>query len=769
MLHQQMSRWSSSLPKDGVTGQDAGSQDVTMEEPETCAPSSSSKGIQKSEFEEEEGKVGVEETPAPRRRPIKLGSAHLHILRAVADADAANWSSLQAAIDEANESGRAKSELVGRLSQLAEARLASKEAAMRKADEHVDHARKVADAENNYRAGLDEEMIRLEKFNPVGPRSNVPLISGERLTREIAEGKPIWQARRDHRARERAARHRKIENAEARKGLSANQANEGPLFDKDPSEGGQALDDELARRSREELKAFRRALKEEDPRTSKSKPRKPDSERRRKLKKQRRKERKRNKRDDAERDSNHAIAHSLAHLTQTAGGHFAYSMLKKRHVASFSPGLLITFCCQVIGNSHLVHALPQMAWLVTLFAILASFTTTSTDGYLERNRLRKRRGASFSPGLPVALCCLVIGSSHMVQALPQKVRLVILFAILASFTLRAWQPLLSPNRVRRHGVRQPKHQQSPTMERKPRQCNGLRVPVASFSPRYLFGLCSWILTMGASAQQVATEEATPSGEEEALDALPVLFGILLACFAMMAFCQSVCCPMGHDRPRSTFKHGQLRRVGGARKKVRFRLPRASPRVATEVPFLGGPRAAKRQHPIDKPHRFATIQGRHEYEQEGFALLRSRYSQSTANSYKSQFAWWTLFCRRRGEEPIRYITSYDRQEEQLVLDYLVHCSTNESKAPGTIKLRLAAIRHALDTRFPRSTSTDATRASGSSRYPKAVRDKGKKKTSHSGNAEVARETPSIRQNRRGQSPLGSSYPGILFPAPCLGVP
>lgn len=41
--------------------------------------------------------------------------------------------------------------------------------------------------------------------------------------------------------------------------------------------------------------------------------------------------------------------------------------------------------------------------------------------------------------------------------------------------------------------------------------------------------------------------------------------------------------------------------------------------------------------------------------------------------------------------MRHVPAYNRAEEQLVLDYLVHCSSNETKAPGTIKLRLAAIR------------------------------------------------------------------------------
>ena len=174
---------------------------------------------------------------------------------------------------------------------------------------------------------------------------NVPLISKERLEREIASGRPIWQARREHRARERAAKKRLEDNANARRNLSANQASEGPLFDTDPQEGGQALDDEMARRARAELKEFRTLLKTEASSAKTGKSRPPDSDRRRKLKKQRRKEKKRNKKDDAERDSNHAIAH----LLRPQGGHHHPSGLQRQggtqgSEASFSPGTLGLNC-----------------------------------------------------------------------------------------------------------------------------------------------------------------------------------------------------------------------------------------------------------------------------------------------------------------------------------------------------------------------------------------------------------------------------------------
>lgn len=293
--------------------------------------------VMKGEIEEvaAESKVLVEDAP-PRRKPIKLGSAHLHILKAVADADAANWESLQTALREVSGSGKVKEELVGWLTQLSEARLSSKAAALREAEEHSDKAQKIAEAETNYRASLDQEMARLEKFNPVGPRAGVPLISGDRLTREIEAGRPIWQARREHKARERAARHRQLQADQLRAGRTSEP---GPLMDVDPSEGGQVLDDALAKRAKEELRAFRQELKEEAGQEKGGKPRAKDSKRRQKLKKQRRKDGKRNKNDDAERDSNHAVAHSLCAplcLWRSTGRKAGNS---RRPEASILPGL----------------------------------------------------------------------------------------------------------------------------------------------------------------------------------------------------------------------------------------------------------------------------------------------------------------------------------------------------------------------------------------------------------------------------------------------
>ena len=138
------------------------------------------------------------------------------------------------------------------------------------------------------------------------------------------------------------------------------------------------------------------------------------------------------------------------------------------------------------------------------------------------------------------------------------------------------------------------------------------------------------------------------------------------------------------RSHTPLEGGRDRHVGGRRRKVRFQDLNAeqgtAPRLEAPPPFLGGPKTAKRLHPA-------------EWEQEVLTLLLDRYAKTTSTVYRSQFRWWELFCLRRGVDPIRIVDgkTYDRGEEQLFLDFVVHSSTNEGKAPGTVKLRLAAVR------------------------------------------------------------------------------
>eukprot|EP00438_Fugacium_kawagutii_P034290 Skav220347 [mRNA] locus=scaffold2224:200945:203585:+ [translate_table: standard] len=272
-----------------------------------------------------------EEGPQPtRRRKIRFGSAHLHLLRAVADADAQNWESLQRALGSTGGSAKVKSELVERLEQLADLRVESLVAAEKSAQQHAERAKHYSEAETTYRSGLNEAMLRLEKMNPVGPRTSVPLVSEARLQREIEAGVPIWVARRAHRARERAARKRQ---GEPRTTMDTSQPS--AISEVAPEEGGQILDNAFAASAQANLAEFKQVLKKEAAEEKPTRKRKPDSDRRKKIKKDRREERKRNSKDDADRDRNHAIAHS-----------------QQRSEASFSPGLRGALVATMVQGSQ---------------------------------------------------------------------------------------------------------------------------------------------------------------------------------------------------------------------------------------------------------------------------------------------------------------------------------------------------------------------------------------------------------------------------------
>ena len=207
------------------------------------------------------------------------------------------------------------------------------------------------------------------------------------------------------------------------------------------------------------------------------------------------------------------------------------------------------------------------------------------------------------------------------------------------------------------------------------------------------------LLVATSLMTVPSSGEEDEEEEQGSIVGYTILGILFWLLCWRAYC--LCCYLrslvkGHSSP-SPRGPSPSRKVGGSRRKVRFVDKRdqeeapapGSGQVAVE--FLGGPKTAKSLYPKSRPMRFATLQGPNEWDQEGWALLLDRYSKSTMAVYRSQYKWWQLFCRRRGLDPIRYVTGYDRKEENLFLEYMVHCSVNEAKAPGTVKIRMAAIR------------------------------------------------------------------------------
>ena len=462
------------------------------------APASSSGDLPKAgiEVEAKPEKSEILEEEPRRRKVLRFGSAHIKLLRAVADADASNWNSLQKCLREhGGATPGQKTALVERLEELATRRAESRAGALQALEDHQRSAIETSELEEQYREGLNVEMARLERYNPVGPRSNQPLLNLNRFHADLAAGTGVWQARRMQRSRERAARHRlAMQAAEGVRGIGV----AGTLHDVPADAHAQVLDLTLADRAKEELREFKSMLKaEESERQASVRPHQKDSKRRKQVKKEKAKEKRRARRnsDDADRDQNHAIAHGSSFVGGT--------------VASFSPGASL--------------------WLFV--------------------------------------------------------------------------------------------------------CTGVVV-----------------------------------------------------CLVVKVVCVA---------PGPQTEPGYFDKVGARSKRVRFRTEKGGRlRVATTepVPFLGGPKTAKRLHPLGKPLRFSEVQGGNEWEQEVLSLLMDRYSRTTTAAYQSQYKWWELFCLRRGIDPIRNTKGvYDKMEEQIFLDYIVHSATNEGKAPGTVKLRLAAVR------------------------------------------------------------------------------
>ena len=232
---------------------------------------------------EEEPRAPSADPPAGGRRKIVFGSSKLLLLASVAQADNANWANLSQALLEANASGTEKAETLERLRQLAESRRASRQGLEEAACQERARVAQAAEKEEQYRAGLNPELQRLERANPVGPRQGEPILTNNRLQADIESGVPIWVARRRHRARERAAKHQ----AEQAK-VGAPPLNSAGSEQRNPGEGGKGLDEDLDAAARRELREFRRTLLQQEG-GAQSLRRQPESQAR---KKRRREERK---------------------------------------------------------------------------------------------------------------------------------------------------------------------------------------------------------------------------------------------------------------------------------------------------------------------------------------------------------------------------------------------------------------------------------------------------------------------------------------------
>ncbi|CAE7767387.1 unnamed protein product [Symbiodinium sp. CCMP2592] len=237
---------------------------------------------------------------------VRFGTAHLQLIREIAQADSANFKSLKKVVEGSNVSALTKSQTLDRLEQLAYQRgVASLEGKIRAIDVQRDVAQR-ARTEAAYLESLTPEMRALEQNNSVRPSAGASKTSDARMQQAIAAGGSVWVERRKQKGRERAARHREAQAAQAAEERAAVTS---VIADLPVDQRGPALDAEMDRRAREELTEFRRMLREEAraARPHDPKPRQKDSKRRAALKWQR--WRQRRSTDDMDRDTNHAIAH----------------------------------------------------------------------------------------------------------------------------------------------------------------------------------------------------------------------------------------------------------------------------------------------------------------------------------------------------------------------------------------------------------------------------------------------------------------------------
>ena len=79
------------------------------------------------------------------------------------------------------------------------------------------------------------------------------------------------------------------------------------------------------------------------------------------------------------------------------------------------------------------------------------------------------------------------------------------------------------------------------------------------------------------------------------------------------------------------------------------------------------------------------------EEERNRLVWDKLAESSQRVFANQLQWWKIFCKIKGVDPIWRENAPDLERENLVLDFIVHSGVVLNKSPGTVKVRLAAVR------------------------------------------------------------------------------
>ncbi|CAE7534189.1 unnamed protein product [Symbiodinium sp. CCMP2592] len=253
------------------------------------------------------------EEPAPRRRKVVLATGQLSLLRALAAANASNWSGVQRALREAQGSGEEKSELVENLTSLAQAFSKNRDACAQAATSRAAALAELEGAEAAYFAvaALPPALAELERKNPVRPSMNRSLgwIDHARFLQD-KEAAGVWVARRKEKSRLRAAAHRAAQQVAEGAGAGA----QDPV--RDQADAASHLNFQMNEAAKDSLRRFQEELRSGEldtpMRAAVAQKRKPESERRRRIKwaKFCEKQGKTRKYDPTESEQNHPYAHS---------------------------------------------------------------------------------------------------------------------------------------------------------------------------------------------------------------------------------------------------------------------------------------------------------------------------------------------------------------------------------------------------------------------------------------------------------------------------
>ena len=130
--------------------------------------------------------------------------------------------------------------------------------------------------------------------------------------------------------------------------------------------------------------------------------------------------------------------------------------------------------------------------------------------------------------------------------------------------------------------------------------------------------------------------------------------------------------------------GEEERRAGARAKKAYQPQHPAPAN------LRGPEAVKDalKDVVPMP---TDLTSREEWERTKLQLVLDKLADGTKRSYSVGWRWWVLFCRAREAEPIRDVNEGNRKEEEaMLLDFVVHLAKHGHKSVGTIKQFLSSV-------------------------------------------------------------------------------